>query len=62
MLIYYSRCNRYTLFCLTYVKEEHPGIRKMIASSGTTILFIIKNDHLEQAAISLANKFDLTES
>ena len=45
----------------TAMKEAEVSI-EMIASSGTTILFIIKNDHLEQAAISLANKFDLTES
>ena len=43
------------------MKEAEVSI-EMIASSGTTILFIIKNDHLEQAAISLASKFDLTES
>ncbi len=43
------------------MKEAEVNI-EMIASSGTTILFIIKNDHLRQAAISLANKFDLTES
>jgi len=34
---------------------------EMIASSGTTILFIIKNDHLQQAAFSLAQKFDLLD-
>ncbi len=43
------------------MKEVEVSI-EMIASSGTTILFIIKNDHLEQAAISLANKFDLINS
>ncbi len=43
------------------MKEAEVSI-EMIASSGTTILFIIKNDHLEKAAISLANKFDLISS
>jgi len=42
------------------MKEADVSI-EMIASSGTTILFIIRNDHLQQAAISLAKKFNLVD-
>ena len=42
------------------MKEADVGI-EMIASSGTTILFIINNGHLQQAAISLAKKFNLVD-
>ena len=43
------------------MKEAEVSI-DMIASSGTTILFIIKSSHLGQAAVSLAEKFHLTDS
>ena len=42
------------------MKEADVSI-EMIASSGTTILFVIRNDLLQQAAISLAKKFDLVD-
>jgi aspartate kinase len=42
------------------MKEAEVNI-EMIASSGTTILFIIKDEKLEQAALSLANKFSLID-
>lgn len=42
------------------MKEADVSI-DMIAASGTTILFIIKNDHLQQAAVSLAKIFDLID-